>query len=297
MRAATIIAAAASVGRTVATRARCLVDDNVDAGDRLALSSSSIGLRQAAALPDTIAVNVHFHITSTTEDADLVTDEIVAAQWDVLYDNYAKHNITLTLASTEFIVDDLAGAGWLVYDGTQWVNYPEEQVAFFTETRKGGYDEMNLYFFAPWSPGASGVCTFPTVTTESGARPAEGDDAFYADLCQISALSMPGIPADKATLDGYTLGNVAVHESGHWFGLNHTFANGCSEPGDFVADTPASGIVFDCPTSSDTCPGVEGLDPIHNFMSYTNDSCTTEFTPGQKDRMFETFYSFRRSPE
>ncbi|KAF2996996.1 hypothetical protein E8E14_002370 [Neopestalotiopsis sp. 37M] len=296
MRSFALAAVLAGVGQVAATRARCLVGEEEGAVQSFGLSRiAAANSQKAAALPSEIAVDVHFHITSTTEYAGLVTDEIIAAQWDILRDTYADYNITLTLASTESLVDDLAGAGWLVYNGTAWNNYPEEQKAFFNATRKGGYDELNLYFFAPWSPGASGYCTFPT--SVAGALPQEGDEAFYTDLCEISALTMPGVPHPNATLDGYYYGHVAIHETGHWFGLNHTFAGGCNEPGDYVADTPATGIVYDCPASSDTCPDVAGLDPIYNFMSYTNDTCTSEFTPGQKDRMFETFFGFRRIVE
>ncbi|KAH9905191.1 hypothetical protein F4778DRAFT_697108 [Xylariomycetidae sp. FL2044] len=79
--------------------------------------------------------------------------------------------------------------------------------------------------------------------------------------------------------------------------VNQTFAGGCGETGDFVADAPATLSVFDCPAFSDTCPDMEGTDLIHNSMSYTNDTCTTEFTSGQRERMLETFWSFRQSPE
>ena len=90
-----------------------------------------------------------------------------------------------------------------------------------------------------------------------------------------------------------------MHEVGHWLGLEHTFAGGCSEPNDGVADTPwQRSSTSGCPVGRDSCkpsderPGgqllgaaAEGLDPIHNFMDYSDDACMTGFTPGQRERM------------
>ena len=64
-----------------------------------------------------------------------------------------------------------------------------------------------------------------------------------------------------------------VHESGHYFGLYHTFEGGCTDPGDSIEDTPRednpeSATVTDCSVQRDTCDE-EGVDPIHDFMDYT----------------------------
>jgi len=54
--------------------------------------------------------------------------------------------------------------------------------------------------------------------------------------------------------------------------------------GDLVIDTPREkqpGKGDFCPIGRDSCPDQAGLDPIHNHMTYTEDACRSEFTPGQ----------------
>ncbi|KAF4949315.1 hypothetical protein FSARC_13522 [Fusarium sarcochroum] len=264
----------------------CLVSDEGTARSPIISTSS-----QGKQFPTSITVDVHFHISSTKEHENLITDAIVNAQWNVLHRSFAKYDINLVLKSTERVIDDLTGQSFLVYEGPDngWVKYRDEENEFYKQTRRGGYDALNLYFFSDYSPGATGYCAWPTVI-------AEGDELTFAqDSCQLSGLTMPNITPEQGAFEEWNLGHLAVHETGHWFGLNHTFTGGCSEPGDFVDDTPSQLTqIFGCPVGSDSCPEKPGLDPIHNFMGYTQDNCTSEFTPGQKRRMFETFFGFRR---
>ncbi|TQN68037.1 Extracellular metalloprotease [Colletotrichum shisoi] len=222
------------------------------------------------AFPSNFTVDVNFHLASTEAEADLITDAIVDAQWKVLHDAFARYDINLRLNSTERVVDNRTGSAFLVYEGPEagWVNYQAEYDAYLRATRRGGYDALNLYFFSSYSPGATGYCQFPTVIADPDSL------TFYRDSCQLSAMTMPGLTVEQGGFEDWNLGHLAVHEAGHWFGLNHTFVGGCSDnnPGDFVADTPAQRWeVYGCPADSDTCPDQPGLDPIHNFMGYTAD--------------------------
>lgn len=107
-----------------------------------------------------------------------------------------------------------------------------------------------------------GICPFPQ-TVENG------DTDLFNDSCQFLVSTMP-----EGSLTGYCDGGTAVHESGHWMGLLHTFEGmDCEGPGDFIADTPCEAIpTSGCPQNKDTCPDQVGNDPINNFMDYSDDA-------------------------
>lgn len=146
--------------------------------------------------------------------------------------------------------------------------------------RRGGPETLNLYTTNGSNDALLGWATFPS---SYGGQP-------LRDGIVIHHGSLPG-----GFIERFDLGFTASHEAGHWFGLWHTFQNGCSTSGDRVDDTPAQQTpTRGCPEGKDTCRA-PGTDPIHNFMDYSDDPCYTQFTAGQSDRMTEQWLHYRAS--
>ncbi|WP_344192661.1 zinc metalloprotease [Acrocarpospora corrugata] len=147
-----------------------------------------------------------------------------------------------------------------------------------TLLRRGGGETLNL-FVGQLSELVLGYATYPHWFP----------DTPRLDGVVIDWRSLPG-----GALRNFDRGFTGVHEIGHWFGLLHTFENGCEAPGDSVDDTPAEGHPTDgCPSAKDSCPGIPGTDPIHNYMDYSFDRCMSEFTPGQSERMRQMWTAYR----
>jgi hypothetical protein len=148
--------------------------------------------------------------------------------------------------------------------------------------KQGGDGALNVYSTS--GGGYLGYAYLPEITDTAQA---------YLDGIVIDWRTMPGVSTAYSGVADE--GDTLTHETGHWLNLEHTFFGQCNKNGDFVDDTPPQKTATSgCPAGKDTCPAA-GLDPIHNYMDYSDDSCITQFTLGQVQRMRDAWLFWRAS--
>ena len=220
-------------------------------------------------------IPVVFHVVYGSDGTGNVSDSAINAQIAEMNQDYAGQEASGVAANTQFSFTLQAVRRW---QNDAWFNDPDSaggERALKTATHEGDSRTLNI-----WSTNTSylGYATFPW---------------WYADDPELDGIviqwgSLPGGP-----ITNFNEGKTASHESGHWLGLYHTFQGGCSKTNDEVADTPAQkSATSGCPAGKDTCR-TAGLDPIHNYMDYSYDSCYNQFTPGQASRMQNAWSAYR----
>jgi hypothetical protein len=241
---------------------------NADVAKRLAAKGSSA--KKAAAARIGATVPVYVHVMQSSAGAGDVTQSQIDQQISVLNRDYAGGKS----ASAADLGVGFTLAGVNRYKNDSW-HQDKQSTTYRAQTRQGGKNALNIWLV---DFDYLGIATFPWDYAKSPK----------IDGIRVQYSSLPGGSATN-----YNLGETASHEAGHWFGLYHTFQGGCTSTNDEVADTPAqSSSTAGCPTGRDSC-SLPGLDPIHNFMDYSYDSCYTEFTQGQADRASQMWAAYR----
>ena len=218
-----------------------------------------------------IQIPTYFHVINKgtgLANGD-IPDSQVTAQMNVLNAAYAATPFQFVLAGTTRTTN----ATW--YTMTPG-SAAESQAK--NALRVGGAGTLNIYS-ANIGQGLLGWATFPS--SYAGAPKMDGVVILFS--------SVPG-----GTAAPYNLGDTGTHEVGHWAGLYHTFQGACTNTNDQVSDTPAEkSPAYGCPTGRNSCRFKPGLDPITNFMDYTDDACMNTFTAGQSTRMGQQFQQYR----
>jgi hypothetical protein len=219
-------------------------------------------------------VSIYFHVISPDGVEGNVPLSTLEEQVDVMnatfggFEGGAATGFAFTLAG----VDRTTNPTW--YDAKDTADEQRMKKALHV----GGANALNVYTTSGY--GFLGFAYFPKTY----------NSREYIDGIVIDYRSMPGGPYG----DRFSLGKTLTHEAGHWLGLYHTFQGGCNANGDYVDDTPAMLVPTSrCPADKDTCPKKPGLDPIHNYMDYSDDSCYTQFTPDQATRMRDQWLFYR----
>lgn len=218
--------------------------------------------------PGDVTIPVAFHVLHDGNNGYLSSGDI-NGQMNVLNSAFSGTGFSFVLDSVDYT------------DNAAWYN-----MGYGTAAERDAkqalnidpYTRLNVYT-ANLSGGLLGWATFPSSLNNNP----DDDGVVLLDE------SLPGGSAAP-----YNQGDTGTHEVGHWLGLYHTFQGGCNGQGDQVDDTPAEkNAAYGCPIGRDSCRRDAGLDPVENFMDYTDDSCMDHFTSGQTLRMHAEVQTYR----
>ncbi|HEX4934946.1 MAG TPA: M43 family zinc metalloprotease, partial [Gemmatimonadaceae bacterium] len=142
---------------------------------------------------------------------------------------------------------------------------------------------LNIY-----TNDANGLLGYATFPPQSAGTARDGVVILWDSVGRNSPIGPP-----------YNLGRTLTHEIGHYLGLYHTFQGGCGQAaapytsGDMIMDTMREQSPhYGCTAGASSCGG--GMNPIENYMNYSDDACMTKFTAEQANRMRCSIVNYRK---
>lgn len=238
-------------------------------------------------------IQVVFHIIKRTDGTGAVTPALLQSQIDILNEDFdaltgtpgaGGHNIKLQFVLAQFDPDGNPTPGYDVTTNNSYFNDPGPGSS--SAMKQALHWDTTRYFnvYTNDSAGYLGYATFPQ---EEAGGVEDGVVVLYSAVGRDAPAGPP-----------YDQGRTLTHETGHYFGLLHTFQDGCSSPssphdsGDLIGDTvPESDAQFGCSPGPSACGG--GNNPITNYMDYTDDTCMTNFSTEQANRVRCSIVNYR----
>ena len=142
-----------------------------------------------------IVIPTYMHaVVNASVGAEVLGEAALQEQLDVMNERFAPQGISFRLEAepTRRVDDDLAQGPY--GDGSIRDLYD-----YWQETRVGGYDALNLFFYTNFPWDVFGACTLP----ESDFP----EDQYWDDGCHIASGTLP-----SGEITDYNLGLTAVHE-------------------------------------------------------------------------------------
>jgi hypothetical protein len=219
-----------------------------------------------------------FHIVHHADGTGNVSNQAVRDQLAVLNEGFAggEGGVNTGFRFSLAGITRTANTEWYLAGPTT-----SGERAMKRALKRGGDDTMNVYLTT--AGVYLGWAYFPSIVEQPGNS--------YLDGIVVDWESM--VNTSDRYEGRFDEGKTATHEAGHWLNLHHTFNGGCNNFGDYVSDTPPMLVPTSrCPIGKDTC-SEPGLDPIHNYMDYSDDPCYNQFTQGQALRAQDAWLEWR----
>ncbi len=238
---------------------------------------------------DLIQIPVVVHVIQSTTGAGAISDSLVQSQIDILNEDFramaGTNGANGTDTMIQFFLAQVDPNGnptngitrstnntWFNDGGSYW-----NTLAWDTNRY------LNIY-----TNSASGALGYVPGLPQNGIVGSAADRVvvLWSSFGRNAPIGSP-----------FNLGRTTTHEVGHYFGLWHTFDNGCGSTsacytsGDTICDTnPESSPTFGCPGARTSCSLPA---PFDNYMDYSDDICMEMFTPEQTNRMRCTILEWR----
>lgn len=237
-------------------------------------------------------IPVAFHILHSASGTGNIDESFILSQMEIFNEDFRAIPGTPggpgTDTTIEFVLDRITRSS-----NDFWFNDLPDPVEgnYYDNLAVDPHNYLNIYSCVPMGAGGvilGYVADFP----QSGGYVGTNEDRVVILHSSIGRDS-PNPP--------YHQGRTATHEVGHYLGLYHPFQGacgttsppGCYSTGDRICDTPGDAESHGgCPVTSNSCPD-PGLDPVHNYMEYTDDTCMNQFTPEQTRRARCTLIHYR----